>query len=107
MESTAGIAKLKPGSKKDFAEWREAINSRKAEVLESLRQERVDVECWFEVEINGEPYLLWFIRVESLEKARETLENSTLEIDLFHKEKMKRMIEPRIEAKLVAELYVE
>ena len=107
MESAAGLLKLKPGYEKNLEDWRETLNSRKAEVLETLRREHVDLECWFQTEINGEPYLLWFIRVESLARAREIFANSKLEIDIFHMEKMMKMKEAGIEANLVAEFCVD
>ena len=104
MESIAGLIKLEKGYEKDFNEWREALNTRKDEALESIRREKVEIECWFHIEVKDEPYLLWFIRVESMEKAREVFLNSEFEIDIIHKDKMEKMQESGIEANLVAEL---
>ena len=103
MESAAGLLKLKPGYEKDLEEWRGTVNSRKAEVLETLRQEQVDLECWFQIDINGEPYLLWFIRAESMAKAREIFANSEHEIDIFHLQKMEKIKDFTIDADLIAE----
>ncbi len=103
MESTAGLIKLSRGHEKDLEEWRETLQSRKAEALEALKREHVELECWFEIEIEGEPYLLWFIRVESMEKARELYASSPLDIDTFHKAKMDKLIDHKIEANLLLE----
>ena len=107
MESTAGLLKLKPDCEEELEEWRQTLNSRKAEVLETLRQERVDLECWFRVDIEGEAYLLWFIRTESLAKAREIFANSENDIDAFHAEAMRKMKDSAIDADLVAGFYVD
>ena len=104
MESAAGLIKLKPGSDTDLEDWRATLLARWDEVLQTLREEGVALESWFQIEIGGAPYLLWFMHAESIGKAFETFMNSTHEIDVFHLEKMSKMAESQIEAVSLLEL---
>ncbi len=104
MESTAGLIKLKKGYKDDLQEWKTTLEVRQDEVIETLRREGVELECWFYIEVKGDPYLLWFIRVESMKKAQEIFADSELEIDIFHKDKMSKIRDSGIEADLVLSL---
>ena len=45
--------------------------------------------------------MLWFIRVESMERAREVFAGSKLEIDVYHMSKMNALKEYGIEANLL------
>ena len=101
MESAAGLIKLRPDHAKDLAEWRDTLTSRRDEVLQLLRNEGVAVESWFQIEIAGEPYLLWFMQAESIAKAQEVFVRSTHDIDAYHLEKLMKMGEARIDAELI------
>lgn len=107
MESAAGLIKLKPGFHADLEEWRETLFARRDEVLQTLRDEGVAVECWFQIEIGGEPHLLWFMHAKSIEKARQAFLNSEHEIDAFHMEKLSKMTEAHIEAVSILDLSVD
>lgn len=102
METAAGLIKLKPGFSQDLEDWRETTAARRDEVLQTIRKEGVALESWFQIEIGGEPYLLWFMRAESIAKAREIFLNSDDEIDQFHMDKMSKMSEMQIEAISIA-----
>ena len=104
MESAAGLIKLKPDVSTDLEDWRETLLARRDEVLQTLKDEGVALESWFQIEIGGEPYLLWFMHAKSIEKAFETFMNSTHEIDAFHLEKMSKMAESQIKAVSLLEL---
>ena len=104
MESAAGLIKLEPGFSKDLEEWRGTLLARRDEVRQTLRDEGVALECWFQIEIAGEPYLLWFMHAESIAKARDTFMSSEREIDAYHMEKMLRMAEAQIEATAILDL---
>ena len=107
MESAAGLIKLKPDYAGDLEEWRQAFHARRDEVEQSLRDEGVAVESWFEIEIAGEPYLLWFMHARSIEKARQVFLNSTHDIDAFHLEKLTKIGQSQIEAMPVVDLSVD
>ena len=59
METAAGLIKLKPNSKTTVDNWRKALRERRDEAIATLRDEGVQVESWFELQIAGEDYLLW------------------------------------------------
>ena len=107
MESAAGLIKLKPGSDTDLGEWRDTLLARRDEVLKTLEDEGVALESWFEIEIGGEPYLLWFMHAKSIEKAIETFVNSKHEIDAFHLEKMSKLAESQIKAVSLIDLKID
>ena len=104
MESAAGLIKLKPGYATDLEEWRATLASRRAEVVETLRKEGVALEAWFQIDVGGEPYLLWFMHAGSIERAREVFLNLKHDIDVYHLDKMSKMAEAHIAATLVADL---
>lgn len=62
MEYASGLIKLKPGSEAKVAEWRSTVASRPEEVAATHRDEEVQIESWFTIEIGGEKYLLWYLR---------------------------------------------
>lgn len=84
METAAGLIKLKPDSSDIVGEWRTTLETRRAEALQTLRDEGVSIESWFHVEIEGEPYLLWYMRAESIQRVWEIAEKSKHDIDAYH-----------------------
>ena len=107
MESAAGLIKLKLDHAEDLKEWGKTLVSRRDEALQSLRDEGVALESWFQIEIGGEHYLLWFMHAESIAKAREVFMNSKHEIDAYHLEKMLKMAESQIEAVSIVDLSID
>lgn len=104
MESAAGLIKLAPDYEEDLEDWRKTLVSRRDEVLQSLRDEGVALESWFQIEVDGAPYLLWFMHAESIAKAREVFMNSKHDIDAYHLGKMSKMAEAQIEAVSIVDL---
>ena len=84
METAAGLIELQTGVEKSVATWRETLARRRAEVLQALRDEGVEIESWFSLEIAGRSYLLWYMRAGSMDRAWEVFNSSTREIDIFH-----------------------
>ena len=107
METAAGLIKLKPGTSADVDAWRETLLARETEVLETLRKEGVRIEAWFRIEIEGQPYLLWFMKAESIARAREVFVNSSEPIDAYHLEMMTGMAEAQIFAEPLIALATE
>ena len=68
MEIAAGLIKLRVDSRDKVEEWRNTIEAKRNEALQTLRDEGVSIESWFKAEIEGEPYLLWYMRAESIER---------------------------------------
>ena len=98
METAAGLIKLKPAFSSDLEDWRATVLARQDEILQALRDEGVALESWFQIEVGGEPYLLWFMHAKSIPKAQEVFMNSEREIDAFHLSKMTKMADSQIEA---------
>jgi hypothetical protein len=88
MEIASGLIKLKPDSGSKVDEWRATILSRLEEALETLRDEGVHLESWFKIEIEGQDYLLWYMRAESIQKVFEISQTLKHPIDKFHYELM-------------------
>jgi hypothetical protein len=88
MDIAAGLIKLKPNASAQVANWQQTLEARRDEAIQTLTDEGVEVESWFEVEIDGQPYLLWYMRTESRAKSREVFNKSTHDIDQFHAEIM-------------------
>ena len=88
MEYASGLIKLKPGTEEKVEEWRSTISSRLDEAAATLRDEDVQIESWFRVEINGEKYLLWYLRAKSIKRVFEVSMQLKHPIDKFHYELM-------------------
>jgi len=84
MEYASGLIKLKPGSEGKVEEWRSTIASRFGEALATHMDEDVHVESWFTTEINGEKYLLWYLRAKSIKQVFEVSQKLKHPIDKFH-----------------------
>ena len=105
MESAAGLVKINPGCEPLVDDWRSTIEQRCEEAIETLRGEGVVIESWFRIEIEGHPYLLWYMRAESIKRAWEIARQSSHEIDAFHFETMSKIAESQIEAVPLHDLY--
>jgi hypothetical protein len=53
-----------------------------------LQDEGVEIESWFRVDIEGQDYLLWYMRAESIKRAFEISQTLKHPIDKFHYELM-------------------
>ncbi len=84
MEYASGLIKLKPGSEGKVEEWRRTIASRLDEAAATHMDEDVHVESWFTTEINGEKYLLWYLRANSIKRVFEVSQKLKHPIDKFH-----------------------
>ena len=84
MEYASGLIKLKPGTECKVEEWRSTIASRLNEAAATLRDEEVQIESWFKVELNGEKYLLWYLRAKSIRRVFEVSMQLKHPIDKFH-----------------------
>jgi len=84
MEYASGLIKLKAGSEKRVEEWRSTMTSRLDEAAATLQNEDVQVESWFTLEMNGEKYLLWYLRARSIKRVFEVLHELKHPIDRYH-----------------------
>ena len=88
MEYASGLIQLRIGTEEKVQEWRKTIVSRLNEAAETLQNEEVKVESWFKVEIQGENYLLWYLRAKSIQHVFEVSMQLKHPIDKFHYELM-------------------
>ena len=80
METVCVRVRLKEGSLERVREWARELNSRRDEVLETLRDEGVRIESVF---LDGDT-LIYYLRAESIDEAREVAAHSTHAIDAYH-----------------------
>ncbi|AQS37181.1 hypothetical protein Sps_02021 [Shewanella psychrophila] len=88
MEYASGVIKLKPNSEAKVEQWISVIASRLGEAAATLKDEQVQIESWFKIEIEGQQYLLWYLRAKSIKRVFELSMKLKHPIDLFHFELM-------------------
>jgi hypothetical protein len=86
MEVSCNLIKLKPGSLPMVRRWAETLNSRMKEVLATLHDETVVIESVFLLSRGDGDYLVYYMRAQSMAKAREAVRSSPHEIDAFHQQ---------------------
>lgn len=79
--------KLKPDSLERVREWARTLHeTRRAEALETLRDESVIVEAFFLDSTPAGNFLIAFMKAESFEKSRRAFEASAHDIDRYHQQ---------------------
>ena len=58
MDVGAVLIKLKTNTLANVEAWQQEIEQRKAEAIQTLQAEGVKVESWFQLELDGNHYLL-------------------------------------------------
>jgi len=84
MEYASGLIKLKPNTEDRVEEWRDTIATRLDEAALTLKDEEVQIESWFKVTLEGQNYLLWYLRAKSIKKVFEVSMRLKHPIDKFH-----------------------
>jgi hypothetical protein len=84
MEYASGLIKLKSGSEAKVDEWRRTMTSRLDEAAATLQDEDVQVESWFTLDMEGERFLLWYLRAKSIKRVFEVLHELKHPIDRYH-----------------------
>jgi hypothetical protein len=95
MEVAAGLIKLNPDSNSKVDEWRDTMKSRMDEALATLVHEGAEIESWFRIKIEGQDYLLWYMRAESMKRVFEVSRTFKHPIDRFHYELMASITAPK------------
>lgn len=103
MDVGAVLIKLKANSQAKVEAWQREIQQRKAEAIQTLQAEGVTVESWFQLELNGDHYLLAYMRAKDLAHAQQVARNSAFEIDQVHRQ-FKLLWEQVIPAQLLVDL---
>ena len=76
--------KLKPNSLEKVREWAKTLNERKGEALVTLRDESVILETVFLDQSGDGDFLIYLMKAESFEKAREAVQKSIHSIVKYH-----------------------
>jgi hypothetical protein len=98
--------RVKPGKVDKLRAWMRELMDRRDEVVESFEQEGVrDEKAWLLQDDEGY-ILVYAIEAEDLEKARQAYRESTLPIDLEHREALRDVLGERIEPELLYDLAV-
>ncbi|MCH7336253.1 DUF6176 family protein [Acinetobacter sp. NIPH 2699] len=103
MDVGAVLIKLKKDTLANVDVWRQEIEQRKAEAIQTLQAEGVKVESWFHLELDGIDYLLAYMRADDIAHAQQVARNSPFDIDKVHKQ-FKQNWERVIPAKLLVDL---
>ena len=77
--------KLKPNSLKQVREWARIINERKNEALATLRDESVILETVFLDQTSEGDFLIYVMKTEGFERAKDGGEKSFHAIDEYHR----------------------
>lgn len=85
MDVGAVLIKLKTNSMQNVKAWQAELNTRKTEAIETLKAEGVCVESWFHVELEGQDYLVAYMRADDIQKAQQIGRESQFPIDAMHK----------------------
>ena len=76
--------RLKPNSIEKVREWAETLKRRETEAIETLRDEGVILETVFLDQTGEGDFLIYVMKAESYEKAKEAVKNSVHAIDEYH-----------------------
>jgi hypothetical protein len=82
VETVCVRVRLEPGSLQRVRAWAAELNARRDEVMATLEDEGVRVESVF---LDGET-LVYYLKADSLERAREVYARSAHAIDAYHRQ---------------------
>ena len=103
MDVGAVLIKLKPDSLSNVDKWKKELQERKNEAIQTLIAEGVYVESWFHIELEGQDYLLAYMRANDISHAQKIAKTSPFDIDKVHK-KFKENWEKGYKATLLIDL---
>lgn len=86
MDVGAVLIKLKQDTLANVDAWKIEIEQRKDEAIQTLKAEGVTIESWFHLELDGNNYLIAYIRSHDIGHAQQVARNSSFEIDKVHKQ---------------------
>ena len=86
MDVFTRLIKLKPNSDDKVQKWARMVNDRRDEAIATLESEGVAVESWFSLSLEGEDYLILYMRSDSLVKADAAGKSSEHPIDEIHQQ---------------------
>jgi len=103
----ASFYRVHPEQVQALRDWMKQLELRRAEALESYRQEGTRHELAYLIEGQAGPVLVYLAEVENPEKARAAFQRSQLPIDLEHREIMHSVVSGRAEVELLYDCLVD
>jgi hypothetical protein len=103
-ETVCTKIKLRPGSLERVREWAAEINRRSVEALATLRDEGVFVESAFLESGDAGDFLIYYMKADNIERAREVGRVSTHAIDEYHRTFLSEVCESRQGLELLIDL---
>lgn len=98
--------RVKPGKVDILREWMRELKQRSAEVVESFEHEGVREEKAWLMEDEQGYILVYAIEADDLDRARQAYRDSTLAIDLEHREVLRDVLGERVKPELLYEIAV-
>ena len=96
--------RIKPDKLDRLRSWMQELMERRDEVHETFDHEGVRSERAWVIHDEQGPILVYAIEADDLEKARQAYRNSTLPIDLEHREVLREVLGERLEPELLYDL---
>jgi hypothetical protein len=93
MKTICTKTKIKKEYIEEVRQWFQSLENRINETLRSLENEKVIIESAFLDKQGDDYYLIYYMKAEDLNFARQAYHASTLEIDKFHKSCWKKYCE--------------
>jgi hypothetical protein len=103
MDVGAVLIKLKTNRQAEVEAWQQEIQQRKAEAIQTLQTEGITIESWFQLKLNGDNYLLAYMRAKDIAHTQQVAKNSRFDIDQVHRQ-FKQHWEQVITAQLLVDL---
>lgn len=85
MDVGVVLIELKANTLKNIDAWKDELNVRKEEAIETLVAEGVQIESWFYLEVEEKHYLIAYMRAKNIALAQQIGRNSHFPIDKIHK----------------------
>jgi Family of unknown function (DUF6176) len=87
----------------EVRKWFRTLKEREAETLETLENEGAVVESVFLEKHENDFYLIYYMKAKDMSIAREVAKQSTLPIDVYHRECCGKFFEERRELELLVD----
>ena len=97
------IRKVKPGEENQLRAWMAQLNSRRAEVVATFKQEGVRHEQAYLLQTTDGPILVYAVEALDHDRAAAAYAQSTLAIDLEHRQVMRQVLGDPVRSELLYE----
>lgn len=85
--------KIREGQVPKLKDWMAEIREREGEAIETLENEGMHSEAAFIEYVNGEHFLIYYMKADDIDEVYESFENSSYDIDEQHKQVLDEVLE--------------